>query len=277
MEGMSQPSFPDSIGEHFYRLGETELASTQSADAVLRKAAAYELKDDRADIMQSAFYYLAAAHFLESRDRGKSAHAYQSAGQQLHRLQQFTQAARAFSNAGRVAEQAARSMPPGPDQHRLQHLAVRAYSRANHSFAEAGELDASEVEYLNERNARIAWAQMQGKHPLALLTWKATSKFGTSISRWVAWIAGTLAAFSLLYEVFFRLHWLEPMGNTTPSGWIPLWSGFYYAINVTSSLALVEYQPTHPICQAVVMLNVIVGYLFLGIGIGIVGRMVTSR
>lgn len=39
-----------------------------------------------------------------------------------------------------------------------------------------------------------------------------------------------------------------------------------YAINVTSSLALVEYQPIHPICQAVVICNVIVGYLFLGIG-----------
>jgi hypothetical protein len=47
-------------------------------------------------------------------------------------------------------------MPAGPDQHDLQHLAVRAYSRANNSFAEAGELDASETEYLNERNARLA-------------------------------------------------------------------------------------------------------------------------
>ena len=78
-------------------------------------------------------------------------------------------------------------------------------------------------------------------------------------------------------RTFFRLHWFEPMGNTTPSAWIPLWSGFYYAINVTSSLALVEYQPTHPICQAVVILNVIVGYLFLGIGIGMVGRMMQIR
>jgi hypothetical protein len=39
----------------------------------------------------------------------------------------------------------------------------------------------------------------------------------------------------------------------------------------------VEYQPTHPICQAVVMLNVIAGYLFLGIGIGIVGHLVKTR
>jgi hypothetical protein len=39
----------------------------------------------------------------------------------------------------------------------------------------------------------------------------------------------------------------------------------------------VEYQPIHPICQAVVMLNVVVGYLFLGIGIGLVGRMMQAR
>ena len=65
--------------------------------------------------------------------------------------------------------------------------------------------------------------------------------------------------------------------NTNPSAWIPFWSGLYYAINVTSSLALVEYQPTHPIAQAIVMLNVIAGYLFLGIGIGIVGQFVKNR
>jgi hypothetical protein len=166
-------------------------------------------------------------------------------------------------------------MPAGPNQRHLQHLAVRAYSRANNSFAEAGELDASETEYLNERNARLVWSKMQGKHSLAFSTWKATSNFGTSIPRWIAWIGGALAVFSLLYELFFRLNWLEPMGDTTPSAWIPLWSGFYYAINVTSSLALVEYQPTHPICQAVVICNVIVGYLFLGIGM--VGRMMQTR
>jgi hypothetical protein len=271
---MNQPRFTDPIAQQYYQQGERELAAAQSADAVLRKAELCGLQDSRPAIMQSAFYYLAAAHFLERRDHGTSAHAYQSAGHQLQRLTQFTQAARAFSNAGKLAEQAAGTAPPGPDQHHLQHLAVRSYSRANHCFAEAGELDWSEAEYLNERNARVAWAKMQGRHPWAQLAWKATSNYGTSIPRWSAWIAATVAAFSLLYESFFRLHWLEPMGNTSPSAWIPLWSGFYYSINVTSSLALVEYQPTHPICQAVVMLNVMVGYLFLGIGIGIIGRMV---
>jgi hypothetical protein len=83
--------------------------------------------------------------------------------------------------------------------------------------------------------------------------------------------------FSLLYEVFFRVQWLQPMSNTNPSPWIPLWSGLYYAINVTSSLALVEYLPTHPIAQAIVMLNVIAGYLFLGIGIGIVSQFIKNR
>lgn len=271
---MANPTFSDPAAQRYYQQGETELEATQSADSVLRKAELCGQLDSRTDIMQSAFYYLAAGHFLEARDRARSAQAYHSAGQQLHRLQQHTQAGRAFSSAGKLAELAAHAARDASDRHHLQHLAVRAFSRANHSFAEAGELDWSEAEYLNERNARLAWAKMQGKHPWALLAWKATSNFGTSIPRWTAWIGGTLLVFSLLYEVFFRLQWLEPMGNTTPSGWIPLWSGFYYAINVTSSLALVEYQPIHPVCQAVVMLNVIVGYLFLGIGIGIVGQMV---
>jgi hypothetical protein len=274
---MSEQIFSDPIAQEYYRQGTSELETTQSADGVLRKADAFGQQDARADITQSAFYYLAAAHFLESRDQAKSAHAYHQAGQQLQRLAQLTQAARAYSNAGRLAEQAARSAQPGSEQHHLQHFAVRSYSRANHCFAEVGELDLSEAEYLNESNARLAWAKMQGKHPLALLAWKATSNYGSSITRWGAWVLGTIALFSVLYEVFFRLHWLETMGNTNPSAWIPLWSGLYYAINVTSSLALVEYQPTHPIVQAIVMLNVIAGYLFLGIGIGIIGHLIKNR
>ena len=274
---MTDPPLQNPLARFDSQQRPLEISTIQSADDVLKQAEALTRHDSHADDMQAAHYYLTAAHFLENQDPLRSVHAYHNAGQQLHWLEQFTQAGRTFSNAGRVAEQAAAAMPPGPAQCHLQHLAVRAYSRANNSFAEAGELNASEAEYLNERNARLVWSKMQGKHPLALSTWKATSNFGTSIPRWIAWIGGVLAVFSLLYELFFRLAWLAPMGNTTPSAWIPLWSGFYYAINVTSSLALVEYQPTHPICQAVVIFSVIVGYLFLGIGIGIVGRMMQTR
>jgi len=274
---MSDPSYSDSVARLDSQQRPLEISTIQSADDILKQADALTRHDSHADVMQAAHYYLAAAHFLENQDPARSVQAYHSAGQHLHLLQQFSQAGRAFSNAGRVAEQAAAAITTGTDQHRLQHLAVRAYSRSNNSFAEAGELDASEAEYLNERNARLVWSKMQGKHPLTLSTSKATSNFGTSVSRWIAWIGGALAAFSLLYELFFHLHWFEPMGTTTPSAWIPLWSGFYYTINVTSSLALVEYQPVHPICQAVVMLNVIAGYLLLGIGMGMVGRVMRTH
>jgi uncharacterized membrane protein YdcZ (DUF606 family) len=274
---MSSSTFTDPIAQGYYRQGESEISTTQSADDVLQKADALARHDSRANMMHAACYYLAAAHFLETRDPAKSAQVYHQAGRQLQYLDQFIQAARAFSQAGLWAEQAAHAAVDGSTQQHLQHAAVRAYSRANHCFAEAGELDESESSYLKERDARVTWAKMQGKHPLALLAWKTTSNYGTSVSRWTAWIAGTIGLFSLLYEVFFRLQWIQPMSNTDPSAWIPFWSGLYYAINVTSSLALVEYQPTHPIAQAVVMLNVIAGYLFLGIGIGIVGQLIKNR
>jgi hypothetical protein len=274
---MGEQTFSDPLAQGYYRQGESEISTTQSADDVLQKADSLARHDSRAQIMESACYYLAAAHFLETHDPAKSAHAYHQAGRQLQHLNQFIQAARAFSQSGTWAEQAARAEAPGSTQQHLQHAAVRAYSRANHCFAEAGELDDSESAYLKERDARVAWAKMQGRHPLALLAWKTTSYYGTSIPRLSGWILGTITLFSLLYEAFFRMQWLQPMSNTDPSGWIVLWSGFYYAINVTSSLALVEYQPTHPIAQAVVMLNVIAGYLFLGIGIGIIGHLIKSR
>jgi hypothetical protein len=274
---MTQQTFSDPIAQDYYRQGESEITTTQSAEEVLQKADALVRHDSRAHWMQAACYYLAAAHFLETHDPAKSAHSYHQAARQLHHLDQFIHAARAFSQAGALAEQAARNGAAGPTQQHLQQAAVRDYSRANHCFAEAGELDESESAYLKEHGARVAWAKMQGKHPVALLAWETTSTYGTSIPRWTAWILGTIMLFSLLYEAFFRVQWLQPMSNANPSAWIPLWSGLYYAINVTSSLALVEYQPTHPIAQAIVILNVIAGYLFLGIGIGIVGQFIKNR
>jgi hypothetical protein len=274
---MTIPTFSDPIAERYYQQGESELATAQSAESVLRKAEQCGQEDARLAIMQSAFYYLAAAHFLESRDRASSAHAYQSAGFQLQRLQQFTQAGRAFSSAGKIAEQAARTASRASDQQHLQHLAVRSFSKANHCFADAGELDWSEKEYLNERNARVTWARMQGKHPWMQLAWKATSNYGTSFARWGLWVLGTIGTFSVLYELFFRLDWLQPMESVVPVPWTPLWSGIYYSVNITSALGLVDYEPSNWISQGVVIINVLIGYLLLGIGIGIIGRMIKTR
>jgi hypothetical protein len=274
---MAESTFSDPLAERYYRQGETELERTQSASALLRTAEAYGQKDARAEVMQSAFYFLAAAHFLESRDAAESAHAFHQAGQQLYRISQFMQAARAFSNAGRQAERAAVIATEAASKHDLQHLAVRSYSRANHCFAEVGELDGSETEYLNERNARVTWAKMDGKHPWGQLAWKVTSNYGTSFSRWGLWVCGTIALFSLLYEVFYQLHWLQPVESGTAAAWIPFWSALYYSVNVTAALGLVDYQPTHVLSQGVVVINVLAGYLLLGVGIGIIGRMVRSR
>jgi hypothetical protein len=277
MPRMGETTFTDPIAQEYYRQGTTELETAQSAEAVLRKAEAFGQKDARAEIMQSAFYFLAAAHFLESRDVGESAQAYHQAGQQLHRIGHFTQAGRAYSNAGRLAERAARTAATHDRRHDLQHVAVRSYSRANHCFADVGELDLSETEYLNERNARVAWAKMEGKHPWAQLAWKATSNYGTSFSRWGLWVLGTIGIFSALYELFFQLRWLQPMESNAVSAWIPFWSAVYYSVNVTAALGLVDYQPTHILSQGVVIINVLAGYILLGIGIGIIGRMIRTR
>ncbi|WP_455377746.1 hypothetical protein [Petrachloros mirabilis] len=274
---MSEQTFTDPLAQEFYRQGAIELESTQSAEAVLRKAEAGGRSDSREDIMQSAFYYLAAANFLESRDPAKSAQAFHQAGYQLHRLELFTQAGRAFSNAGRLAERAAQAATADAGKHDLQHFAVRSYSRANHCFGEVGELEWSEAEYLKERNARVTWAKMQGKHPWAQLAWKATSNYGTSFARWGTWVLGTIGFFSLLYELFYRLDWFVPMDTGRTAPWIPIWSGVYYSVNVTAALGLVDYQPSNTISQGVVIINVLIGYILLGIGIGIIGRMIKTR
>ncbi len=274
---MGDQSFPDPVAQEFYRQGETELAAAQSAETVLRKAEALGRNGSSAEVMHAALYYLAAAHFLESRDLAQSAQAYYQAGHHLHRIAQFTQAGRAYSSAGRLGERAAHIAAPDSAKHDLQRFAVRSYSRANHCFAEVGELEWSETEYLNERNAHVTLAKMQGKLPWAQLAWKATSNYGTSFARWSASVLGTIGTFSVLYEIFFRLHWLEPMENANAPSWIPFWSGLYYSVNVTAALGLVDYQPSNTISQGIVIVNVLVGYILLGIGIGIIGRMIKTR
>src|SRR4026208_679559 len=227
---MAEQTFTDPLAQEYYREGEMKLESAQSAEAVLRQAEAFGQKEARAEVMQSAFYFLAEAHFLGSRDAKQSARAYPQAGRQLHRIGQFTQAARAYSSAGHQAERAARMATAIASQHDLQHLAVRSYSRANHCFAEVGELEWSETEYLNERNARVTWAKMEGKHPWGQLAWKVTSNYGTSFSRWGVWVIGTIAVFSVLYELFFQLQWLQPIGSDTVSAWVSLWAAVYYSV-----------------------------------------------
>jgi len=274
---MPNQTFTDPVAQGFYQQGVGEISAAQSAEDILKKAEALARHDSRANLMEAACYYLAAAQFLETRDPAQSAHAYHQAGRQLQHLDLFMQAARAFSQSGSWAEQAAGRETDPARQQGLQHAAVRAYSRANHCFAEAGELDESESAYLKEREARLIWAKMQGKRPWAQLAWKATSNYGTSFSRWALWVAGTIGAFSVLYELFFRLHWLEPMESASPTAWIPIWSGLYYSVNVTAALGLVDYQPSNAISQAAVITNVLIGYILLGIGIGIIGRMIRHR
>ena len=118
---------------------------------------------------------------------------------------------------------------------------------------------------------------MEGKHPWGQLAWKVTSNYGTSFSRWGLWVIGTIGMFSVLYELFFQMQWLQPMESETIPAWIPFWSAVYYSVNVTAALGLVDYQPTHILSQVVVVINVLAGYILLGIGIGIIGRMIRSR
>ena len=73
---MTEQTFSDPIAQGYYRQGESEIAMTQSADEVLQKAAALVRQDSRANLMHAACYYLAVAHFLDTHDQAKSAHAY---------------------------------------------------------------------------------------------------------------------------------------------------------------------------------------------------------
>ena len=68
---MTEQTFSDPIAQGYYRQGESEISTTQSADEVLQKADALAQQDSHTNLMHAACYYLAAAHFLETHDPAK--------------------------------------------------------------------------------------------------------------------------------------------------------------------------------------------------------------
>ena len=141
--------------------------------------------------MQSAFYFLAAAHFLESRDAKESARAFHQAGQQLHRIGQFTQAGRAYSSAGRQAERAARMTTGTASQHEPLNP-PRVDERPPKYDGAADRIGADRAGQRRDRSIRLSRA---GRHRRYLAP--TASQGGTSIRESAAGLVHRRRAFRL--------------------------------------------------------------------------------
>ncbi len=160
-------------------------------------------------------------------------------------------------------------------QSKLLELAIRSYARSKICYSEIGESEESETQYIREQDARVFQYKLKKQIPYALILWRESSMYGTDLKRWSKWVLATILFLGIVYQLLHSAGLME--AQRTTSDWTFYWSGVFYALSITSSLGMVDFFPQHWTAQALVIANVIWGYFLLGIGIGIVTRLIKGR
>lgn len=162
---------------------------------------------------------------------------------------------------------------------------ARSLSRAKACYAEVGDIERADMMHRCEWQARreasrsasrakdAASFMERRRHGLRAITlgvWFMTSKYGTSVGRWLLCLAGFLVVFTALYQG------LQMSGAiTTPSNWTPGLSSLYYT--VTSSVTLDHIPISGWLSMLVVLVNVILANALLAVGLTVVGQKVLRR
>lgn len=116
--------------------------------------------------------------------------------------------------------------------------------------------------------------EFRDAHPIYYAFWLALTDCGRSMTRVVGWSIG----FAVLFGIIF--YWLgEDAFDITHEQTLP-WSVFtmiYYSVVTFTTLGFGDITPTTPLSATVVMIEVVVGYLMLGILISILADKVARR
>ncbi|WP_250657725.1 pentapeptide repeat-containing protein [Alkalimarinus coralli] len=111
-------------------------------------------------------------------------------------------------------------------------------------------------------------------HPVYYGFWLALTDCGRSMTRVVSWSIG----FAILFGcIFYSLgESAFDIANQTTLPW-SLFTMVYYSVVTFTTLGFGDITPTTPLSAAVVMIEVVVGYLMLGILISILADKVARR
>ena len=99
------------------------------------------------------------------------------------------------------------------------------------------------------------------------LIWKATSDCGRSVTRWAAWTAFIACVFAAIYCVV-------PIDFGSDETWL---SPLYFSVVTLTTLGYGDALPTDVVSQAVVMVQVVIGYVMLGGLLSIFATKMASR
>ncbi len=99
--------------------------------------------------------------------------------------------------------------------------------------------------YLDEFEARFPWLYK---------VWSVSSDCGRSLLRWTLWTLGLALVFGVAYSVL-------PINFGDNPTWL---SPFYFSVVTLTTLGYGDVLPTTALSQAVVMVQVVLGYVMLG-------------
>jgi hypothetical protein len=260
---------PKYYKEEFYPTQKSKIVDQESLEKWIAWADDKHSEDDTDTRFRVSYTYLATAEYLadqfeQDRDLERISRLFHFAGHHFRKVENWSNSALAYERAGDIA---------------MQHLdyewAVRSYGRAKQSQIDVGDAEYAALLYIKEQDARRQAAKPSGNLFTygTLSLWRLTSKYGQSWPRWIASMFGFLVVFAFAYEYTHVVRAID-FGI---SQWIPIVSGFYVAIQVVTTLGISNGMDSDFCVQTFVILNVILGWLLLGIGAGIVARRVKER
>lgn len=111
-------------------------------------------------------------------------------------------------------------------------------------------------------------------HPTYYWIWMVLTDCGRSLVRVVAWSLALSIAFGLIYYTLGESSF--HIGNENGLKW-NLFTTLYYSVVTFTTLGFGDITPSTPIAAAIVMVEVVIGYVMLGILISILATKVARR
>jgi len=116
--------------------------------------------------------------------------------------------------------------------------------------------------------------EFKAAHPYYYALWRGLTDCGRSMTRVVAWSATLAVFFGLVFYSLGREAFALSHPDTLP--W-SLFSMIYYSVVTFTTLGFGDITPRTPLAATVVMVEVVTGYLMLGILISILATKVARR
>jgi len=222
---------------------------------------------------KSAYYYLALAEYYREQyekeqniDLLKYAmHLYHYSAHALRRIGHYSWAGKAYTNSGIIFKETCNQ----EDKLCEIDFRIHSLSRARMCFEEIGDLELAEKIYIEEQELKF-----QKKKSAVKWLWKVCTRYGTSCSGLIVLLIIDCILFTGLYEFLHTHH--ELLTNCGVK-WTPILSSFYFTIVNISTLGSGDIYPSSPGAQAIIITNVLSGYMILGLSISIITRYIRNR